>query len=286
MNESIAKNRQATSILTQSEFDAMQRNTAGYIVIQDATDCTHVDFDGASKIVFGRHCKIGSMCRLGDDCQIGDACNLGDCVKIGEKCILGNMCQFGHSNKLGYGCKLGDDCKLGGLCALDDNCTIGDRCTLGANCKIGDGCKLGAGCVLDDWCCVGSACVLGNDCTLGDRCILGDYCTLGDNCQLGGACQLGKALIYTRATFEGGQVRNGAHISISQIGITRAAATFYLDDAGRMLVRDDYGLSDADEFVERVQHAYGGNKYVDDYKDALQYAARALSRQLKSNTAE
>ena len=129
--------------LTQAEFDAMERNEDGYIVIPGRTDCVEIGFRGLNKI------KLGAGCELG----------------------------FGH--------ELGDECELG------------------------DGCTLGIGCELGDWCTLGNGCTLGRGCTLGYGCKLGEF-------------------INVRATFEGGRVRNGLHLTVGNIGSEHRTAYFFI----------------------------------------------------------
>ena len=99
--------------MTQAEFNALERDKNGYLVIPDCTDCTGISFGAENKAIFGYGCKLGNGCKLGDECTLGDEC------------------------KLGNGCELGTNCELG------DEYTLGDECTLGNECELGDCCTLG-----------------------------------------------------------------------------------------------------------------------------------------------
>lgn len=69
--------------LTQAEFDVMTRDERGYITIPDATDCTEINFRGASKIVFGDDCTLGNWCNIRATFECGRVKN-GLYVQIGN----------------------------------------------------------------------------------------------------------------------------------------------------------------------------------------------------------
>lgn len=100
--------------MTQAEFNALERDKNGYLVIPNCTDCTGISFGAENKAIFGYGCKLGNGCKLGDECTLGNWCTLG------------------------YGCELGDGCKLGNECKLGDDCKLGNECKLGKGCKLGE----------------------------------------------------------------------------------------------------------------------------------------------------
>ena len=52
--------------MTQEEFDELERNEDGYLMIPDCTDCTEINFCAADKVVFGNGCELGDECKLGE----------------------------------------------------------------------------------------------------------------------------------------------------------------------------------------------------------------------------
>ena len=137
--------------MTQAEFNALKRNEIGYLLIQDGTDCTEIDFGAANRVIFGIRCTLGDRCTLGGRCVLGNRCKLGSDCRLGNECELGNGCELGDRCDLGYECKLGDRCKLGNECELGNECKLGDKCMLGYRCKLGNECKLGKGCKLGEY---------------------------------------------------------------------------------------------------------------------------------------
>ena len=158
--------------LTQTEFDAMERDELGFLHIPPETDCSDVDVNGAKKVVFG------------DGCTLGDCCNLG------------------------------------------------------------------------------------NDCTLGDGCKLGDCCTLGEFCDI-------------RATFEGGNVKNGLFFTVGNIGSEHRTAYFYINEDGALFVRAGCWFSALDDFKARVRDIHGGTLYETQYMAACRYAEAVLPEMLE-----
>lgn len=277
--------------MRQAEFNALERNKSGYLVIPECTDCTGINFGAADKVIFGDGCKLGDWCALGSDCELGnyctlgDRCNLGNCCilgwecKLGNKCILGNYCELGNDCELGYRCKLGNYCVLGYQCKLGDNCVLGDDCHLASGCKLGNCCVLGNDCILDN------SCVLGDDCELGFWCRLGDQCVLGNRCELGEYCKLGE-YIDVRATFENGRVQDGLYVQNGNIGSDHRTAYFYIDKDGAIFVRAGCWFSGMEDFKVRVKSVHGGTIYEAQYMAACAYAETVLPQMLKESDAE
>ena len=118
--------------MTQAEFDELERNESGYLVIPECTDCTEINFGAADRVIFGDWCKLGNECKLGDECELGKWCRLGNGCKLGYGCTLDYWCRLGN------GCKLGDRCKLDYWCELGNECKLGDQCVLGSDCVLGE----------------------------------------------------------------------------------------------------------------------------------------------------
>lgn len=118
--------------MRQAEFNALERNKSGYLVIPECTDCTGINFGAADKVVFGDGCALGNYCELGNYCVLGDDCELGSGCKLGDDCVLGYGCILGN------GCVLGDKCKLCGYCVLGKECKLGKKCRLGEWCSLGE----------------------------------------------------------------------------------------------------------------------------------------------------
>ena len=70
--------------MTQAEFNELERNESGYLVIPECTDCTEIDFGAASRVILGNCCELGNRCELGYGCKLGDECKLGYGCKLGE----------------------------------------------------------------------------------------------------------------------------------------------------------------------------------------------------------
>ena len=70
--------------MTQAEFNALERDKNGYLVIPDCTDCTGISFGAENKAIFGYGCTLGNGCKLGDECTLGDWCRLGYGCTLGE----------------------------------------------------------------------------------------------------------------------------------------------------------------------------------------------------------
>ena len=75
--------------MTQAEFDALERDKNGYLVIPDRTDCTGISFGAADKVIFGDWCVLDCGCELGTGCKLGNGCVLGNECKLGVRCKLG-----------------------------------------------------------------------------------------------------------------------------------------------------------------------------------------------------
>lgn len=118
--------------MTQAEFNALERNKSGYLVIPEYTDCTRINFGAVDKVIFGDGCTLGNYCELGNYCVLGDDCELGSGCKLGGDCVLGYGCILGN------GCVLGDKCKLCGYCVLGNECKLGKKCRLGEWCSLGE----------------------------------------------------------------------------------------------------------------------------------------------------
>lgn len=235
--------------MTQEEFNALERNESGYLVIPNNTDCTAIEFNTADRVIFGNCCKLDNYSMLGDECEFGNWC------------------------KLGYGCELGDYCVLNSNCVLGDDCELGKGCILGDRCKLGDTCTLHDRCRLGDWCEVGFGCELGKQCKLGNNCVLGGWCQLSEH-------------ISVRATFEEGRVVDGLYIQIGNIGREHRTAYFYIDKNGAMFVRAGCWFSGMDEFKTRVKSVHGGTIYETQYMAACAYAETVLPLMLKKSDAE
>lgn len=137
--------------MTQAEFNELERNESGYLVIPECTDCTEIDFGAASRVILGNCCELGNRCELGYGCKLGDECKLGNCCVLGYECKLGDGCTLGSGCVLGDECMLGECCDLGNWCDLGECCDLGSWCELGYGCKLGDECKLGYGCKLGEY---------------------------------------------------------------------------------------------------------------------------------------
>lgn len=252
--------------MTQAEFDMLNRDKDGYLVIPAETDCTEIDFRCADRVDLGNGCELGSGCRLGDRCLLGDDCRLGSGCRLGDACLIGDR------SLIGSGCELGDDC------------TLGDWCRLGSGCRLGDWCRMGDGCELGDMCRLGNWCRLGSGCKLGDRCLLGDGCKLGRGCELGDRCSLSE-YINVRATFEDGRVRDGLYVQIGNIGHEHRTAYFYIDKDGSIFVCAGDWFGDLNDLKECVKGVYGGTIYETQYMAACAYAETVLPQMLKESDA-
>lgn len=117
--------------------------------------------------------------------------------------------------------------------------------------------------------------IFGNWCTLGNMCKLGNWCKLDIR------CTLGESALYKIATFEGGGVQNGLHVTVGQIGRENRVAYFYIDENGSIFVRAGCWFSDLDRFVVRVKKVHGGTIYEIQYLAACEYAKAVLPAMLK-----
>ena len=67
--------------ITQEEFNRLERNGSGFIVIPANTDLTLIE-------TFPRWCSFGEGCSFGEECSFGERCNFGKECSFGEECFI------------------------------------------------------------------------------------------------------------------------------------------------------------------------------------------------------